>query len=349
MNLFDMARRGDANLETSDGVVLGKRNYPDGDWRGLTLTPGAHFKILDARRFASLRHFPTTCGWMLDVPKHATLRVAVVSTLTQAVLSETVYEGETGFQPLYLPWPHQMCGKIDVVISNDGPSRTPAFVANHRALSRQWLYDLCVGQGMEIGPGSTPQILPGERTDVLYLEQMPAEEWRELYSGGGKYVVRPELWGNYIVGEASAPPTDDSSLDFIFGSHVFEHLVNPIGHLERWRRKLTAGGKVIMVVPDLNGTKDSVHHRCSLESLLDEHQREIWLPEKLHYMRHLRRGPDDKKLIALMARMESIHAHYYDNINCQMMLDFAVRQLGYSDYVIEHTPNHKDFHFVLSN
>jgi predicted SAM-dependent methyltransferase len=342
-----MARRGDANLELSGDTKMAKRAYSDGTWRGLEIAPGGQFRIPDARRFASLRHFPAQCGWMVDVPLGSDLRVSILSTRKQKVLAERVYKGGCGFQPMTLPWPKRTCGMIDLVVSCEGAGPSPALVANHRLLSRQWLYDLCVGRGVEIGPGPVPQILPRAGTDVSYLEQMPAEEWNCLYNGGGKFPVRPELWGNYIVGEASLIPVEDGSLDFIFGSHVFEHLANPIGHLERWRRKLAKGGKVIMVVPDLNGTKDSVQHRCSLESMVDEYRRELWLPEKAHYMRHLRRTADDKKLIALMDRMESIHVHYYDNINCQILLDFAVRELGYSDYVIEHTPNHKDFHFVL--
>jgi SAM-dependent methyltransferase len=182
---------------------------------------------------------------------------------------------------------------------------------------------------------------------VSYLEQMPAEEWNRLYNGGGKYPVRPELWSSYIVGEASDLPVPDGSLDFIFGSHVFEHLANPVGHLQRWHAKLKPGGKVAMVVPDLHGTKDAVHHRCSLDSMIDEFRRDVWLPEPEHYSRHLRRSVDDPRLIALMERGESIHVHYYDNINCQQLLDFAVCELGYVDYVINHTPNHKDFHFLL--
>jgi SAM-dependent methyltransferase len=344
-----MARRGDANLELSGDVTKAIRSYPDGTWRGLDLRPGSRFAIPDARRFASLRHFPTHCGWMVDVPSNASLRVAVVLRSDQTILSKRIYHGGGGLQTLYLPWPQGICGLIDLVVSYKGTGPSPIFVANHRMLSRQWLYDLCVGRGLEIGPGPIPQILPRDGVDVSYLEQMPAEEWNRLYNGGGKYPVRPEIWGNYIVGEASAPPVENGSLDFIFGSHVFEHLANPIGHLQRWRRKLAKGGKVIMVVPDLNSTKDSIHHRCSLESMIDEFQRDIWLPEKPHYMRHLRREADDKKLITLMERMESIHVHYYDNINCQILLDYAVRELGYADYVIEHTPNHKDFYFVLTN
>lgn len=344
-----MARREDVNLELSGDAAMAKRSYPDGIWRGLHLTPGSRFRIPDARRFVSLRHFPAHCGWMVDVPAGARMRIAIISMADQAVLGEQFYEGGSGFQPLILPWPHRLCGMIDLVVSCDGSAQSPAFVANHRMLSRQWLYDLCIGQGIEVGPGPTPQILPGVETEVSYLEQMPAEEWNRLYNGGGKYPVKPELWGNYIVGEASALPVEDESLDFIFGSHVFEHLANPIGHLQRWRRKLAKGGKVVMVVPDLAGTKDSIHHRCSLESMIDEVERDVWLPETAHYSRHLRRATDDTKLIALMERMESIHVHYYDNINCQLLLDFAVRELGYADYVIEHTPNHKDFHFVLVN
>jgi SAM-dependent methyltransferase len=328
---------------------MAKRTYPDGDWRGLELQPGSRFTIPDVRRFASLRHFPTHCDWMMDVPVETSLRVSVVSTASQATLAERVYRGGSGFQLLFLPWPRQATGMIDLVVSCEGSGQAAAFVANHRMLSRKWLYELCTGRGLEIGPGPVPQILPREGTDVSYLEQMPAEEWNRLYNGGGKYPVRPELWGNYIVGEASAPPVEDGSLNFIFGSHVFEHLANPIGHLQRWRSKLAKGGKVIMVVPDLNGTKDSIQHRSSLESLVDEFQRDIWLPETAHYVRHLRRTADDKKLLALMERMESIHVHYYDNLNCQMLLDFAVRELGYADYIIEHTPNHKDFYFVLVN
>lgn len=326
---------------------MGRASYASASWRGLNLPAGTKVTIPDARRFSSLRHFPAHCGWMLDVPSGLSVRVSVVQSDDQSVLAERTYQG--AFQPLYLPWPQGLCGKIDLILCCEGQGKGAAFVANQRTLSRQWLYDLCVGKGIEIGPGPVPQILPREGTDVSYLEQMPAEEWNRLYNRGGKYPTKPELWGHYIVGEASAPPVEDGSLDFIFGSHVFEHLANPIGHLDRWKKKLREGGKVIMVVPDLNGTKDAVHYPCSIESLLDEFKRGIWLPEEAHYVRHLRRSASDKYLIAAMERMESIHVHYYDNVNCQILLDFAVRELGFADYVIEHTPNHKDFYFVLVN
>lgn len=346
MNLLDLVRRNDANLQLSGEVVTGKRNYPDGLWRGLSFASGASLTIPDIRRFVTFRHFPAEIGWRLDVPRDGLARLQLVSAQDRAVVGEAVF-GD-GIQPALLPWPRQPCGEVDLVLEYHKPgARNDLFLGVHRPMTRDWLYEHCMGRGIEIGPGPVPQILPQPGREVSYLEQMPAEEWNRLYNGGGKYPVRPELWSNYIVGEASNLPVPEESLDFVFGSHVFEHLANPIGHLHRWRDKLRPGGKIAMVVPDLHGTKDAVQHRCSLESMVEEYRRDIWLPEPAHYSRHLRRSLDDRRLIALMERGESIHVHYYDNINCQQMLDFAVRNLGYADYVIRHMPHNKDFHFLL--
>lgn len=345
MNLYDMARRGDTNLMLAGEVVLARRPACGELWRGLDLRPGAGFTIPDIRRFASFRHFPAQCGWMVEAPAGTALRLTLVAADSGKVVGSRTFAGE--FQPVVLPWPQALHARLDLVVACEGLGEKPVFLANHRVLSRQWLIDQCRGRGVEIGPGPVPQVLPDEDRDVAYLEQMPAEEWNRLYNGGGKYPTRPDLWDRYIVGDAAALPVADGSLDFVFGSHVFEHLVNPLGHLARWARKLRKGGRVIMVVPDLNGTKDGVHDRCSLDSLIDELRRDIWEPETLHYSRHLRRPADDRHLVAAIARRESVHAHYYDNLNCQLMLDYAVQHLGYADFLIEHTPNHKDFHFVL--
>lgn len=326
-------------------VTASKRSYTDGIWRGLAISSGASFRIFDIRRFVTFRHFPEQIGWRFFVPPGGTARLRLLSQADQSILGEV--EFAEGVHPVTMPWPLAPSGVIDLEVSFNCSQSQPLFLGYHRLLSREWLYESCTGRGVEIGPGPVPQILPQSDRDVSYLEQMPAEEWNRLYNGGGKYPVRPELWSNYIVGDAAALPVVDGSLDFIFGSHVFEHLANPIGHLQRWHAKLKGGGKIAMVVPDLHGTKDSIHHRCSLDSMIDEFRRDIWSPEPYHYSRHLRRSVDDPRLIELMARGESIHVHYYDNINCQQLLDFAVRELGYVDYVINHTPNHKDFHFLL--
>lgn len=348
MNLFDMLRRKDRNLSAYGPVAMAKQEHGHQLWRGLSLLPGAKLRIDDVRRFSSFRSWPFDCGWMIKVPVEMMVEVSFrQSDNSDQAVGSAIFTG--GWQTLALPWPKDNVGRLDLEIEVTGVGQEAAFLAVHRALSRAWLIEGAVGRGVEIGPGPQPQILPREGVDVLYLEQMPPDVWNQLYNGGGKYVSRPELWDNYIVGNAQDLPVADGSLDFLFGSHVFEHLANPIGHLRNWKAKLRPGGKVICVVPDLNGTKDAIQPRSTLAEWLKEDVAGTWGPVLHHYMRHLRRAADDEELVAAMSRNESIHVHYYDNINCQVLLDHAVTVLGYSDYLIEHTPNHKDFHFILFN
>lgn len=347
MNLFHMLHRNDPNLLTEGEVSLAKHDLAGATWRGLDLRRGGAFTIPDVRRFASFRALPDSCGWMVRTPFMMSLKVSFRRRGSDRDLSARVYRGD--FQPVFLPWPTGEFGPLDLHVEAFGRGRGAIFLASQRALSRQWLLDLARGTGLEIGPGPQPQVLPSDEVHVSYLEQMPPSQWNELYNRSGKFPVRPELWSNYVVGEASDLPVPDGSLDFIFGSHVFEHLTNPIGHLGRWRRKLNSGGKIICIVPDLAATKDAVQDRSTMAEWIDELQRDVWLPGERHYQRHLRLPADHRTVRAMMDRNESIHAHYYDNINCQTLLQYAVEHLGYADYVIEHTPNHKDFHFVLRN
>ena len=337
----------DANLRTEGRVVLAKHDIAGSAWRGLDLRSGSAFTIPDVRSFASFRAFPDTCGWMVHTPFMLALKLSFRRHGSDEELASRIYKGS--FQAVSLPWPAQVSGPLDLRVETVGKGRGSVFVANHRALSRHWLIDLAVGTGVEIGPGPQPQIMPRNGVNISYVEQMPPQEWNELYNKSGKFPVRPELWGNYIVGEASDLPVADGSLDFIFGSHVFEHLANPIGHLERWKRKLAPGGRIICIVPDFAGTKDAVQERSTLSELIEEFDDQLWLPAERHYVRHLRRPAEHQGVQYALERGESIHAHYYDNLNCQALLQYAVEHLGYADYVIEHTPNHKDFHFVLKN
>ena len=347
MNLFHMLHRQDPNLLAEGDVVLAKHDVGGETWRGLDLRVGGAFTIPDVRRFVSFRAFPQTCGWMVETDSRLALKLSFRRGGSDEELSSRTFSGT--FQPVTFPWPRAIYDDFDLKVEAVGRGRGAIFLANHRALSRDWLVELAVGTGIEIGPGPQPQILPRPGVNVSYVEQTPPDEWNELYNKSGKFPVRPELWGNYIVGEASDLPVPDNSLNFVFGSHVFEHLSNPIGHLKTWKQKLAPGGKVICVVPDLAGTKDSAQERSSLDEWLMEFEQGIWRPTERHYVRHLRLPAGHEYVRVAQDRQQSIHAHYYDNINCQILLDFAVKNLGYAGYLIEHTPNHKDFHFVLKN
>jgi SAM-dependent methyltransferase len=345
MNLYDMIVRGDKNVEHTGEVSVVKVDRHGSTWRGVRFAAGDTLRIHDVRRFAGLRPWPSHCNWHVSTPDGMRLLVQFVEHGSDRELSSSTSYGQ--FEIVHLPWPRRSDVKLDLLLSALGPGDGWIFLAVHRVLSRRWLIDLCSGRGVEIGPGPEPQVLPKEGVDVSYVEEMAPEEWNRLYNRGGKFRVRPELWSNYIIGEACNLPVADETLNFIFSSHVFEHLVNPIGHLERWRKKLKPGGHVICVVPDYNCTKDVFQERTYLDEWLDEAQRAIWRPTERHYLRHLRLKSIDKKATAMIERSESIYVHYYDNINCQILLDYAIRELGYTKYIIEHSPNHKDFYFVL--
>ena len=52
-----------------------------------------------------------------------------------------------------------------------------------------------------------------------------------------------------IVADATTIPLEDSSSDYVFSSHVFEHLVNPIAALKEWYRLVRNEGYIAIIIP----------------------------------------------------------------------------------------------------
>lgn len=308
----------------------------------------------NAHRHYTLRHWPDTCGWLAILPEDGPdLEVSFYRAGTRELVGETRFAaGSPGMVNVRLPWPTRDICELDLVlraVSSPGSEAiAPLFLVVHRALARKKFVEMAKGTGVEIGPGAQPQILVSEDVTAYYLEQMHPEKWHELYNKAGKYNARKELWSNYIIGDAANIPCEDETLDFIFSSHVFEHLANPIGHLERWSRKLKPGGRVLCVVPDLGGSKDYFQQPSELRDLQAEFAADIWEPTLAHYVRHMRRQPDDPKLQQAMRDRESIHVHYYTNTNCERLLSYVREALDFSSFSMTWTHNHKDFYFSLT-
>jgi SAM-dependent methyltransferase len=217
----------------------------------------------------------------------------------------------------------------------------------HRMLNRNPLYDLAVGTGIEIGPGPNPQIIDSAQTSVKYLERLSQGEWSEGDTKG-KYGAKHADWSKYIIGNASSVPVDDNSLDFVFSSHVFEHLANPLGHLKHWKDKLRAGGRIIAVVPDMAGCKDYQAVPTDVSELVDEMRRGIWEPTRTHYENFFKYRNSPPSLVdEYLKEMKSIHVHFYTQTNIAVLLDYAVRELAFASYDLIFERNHKDFYFVL--
>jgi len=138
------------------------------------------------------------------------------------------------------------------------------FISNFRNLDRRVLLPLLEGNGLEIGPGHQPFV---KHENVTYLEKFPIETWS---SANRKALPEDPIWQKYKIGIANDLPVEDASLDFIFSSHVFEHLANPLGHIEHWIRKLRPGGSVVCIVPAISGARDYRAKPSELFTVLEE-------------------------------------------------------------------------------
>lgn len=353
MNLHYLAQKRDRHLVLTDGAAASVQKVAGAVWRGFLLMPdeAPQVRLRGATSLFPFRSRPETVGWYMSARKgRATLNVQFTEPQESGSgFGEGQAAGEA-LVPVRLPWglaPVSPERPLDLVIHAPRSNSGPVFLAIHKALDRGDLLALCRGRGVEIGPGPKPQILPTRVVDVTYIEQMPSEDWRRLYGQGAGVDVDASLWDHYQVGEAHDLPVPDGSLDFIFSSHVFEHLVNPLGHLQVWRRKLRPGGRIVAVVPDFVGSKDYAVAPSDMTDVIAEYKVGVWALTREHYRRYAcARGLADEGE-AMWSERRSIHAHYYSHDNMAQLLDEATRRFGFSGFAIRHTPNHKDFHVVV--
>jgi len=216
----------------------------------------------------------------------------------------------------------------------------------HRVLHRNQLYVHCRGQGVEIGPGPKPQIISNSITRVKYIEQATPDQWQRLY-GKQKITVDPSLWQHYVVGNADNIPANPNTLDFIFSSHLVEHLANPLGHLAYWAGLLKANGVVAAVIPDKGGCKDYVFAPSSVDDLVSEYRHGAMHPTLMHYRRWAEVRKPKSDPAEIMKSGVSIHVHFYTPESMDEILSRMYKVIGYRKYSIMHEHNHKDFFVML--
>lgn len=351
MNLFYLltnqsARlRSEGSLEPRTAVVQGRR------WRGVQLEPGASIAVVQASRCQPFRARPSAVGWYASAP-HGAAEIEVVfqdSGSGKPIGASATMKLDANAQAIRLPWPLEPIGDdFDLVVRAPASSGGAAFVAVHYPLDRKPLLALCKGRGVELGPGPRPQVFPSDDVDVSYVEQTHPDDWGRLYGGSAEVSFDPNLASRFVVGNADAIPAEPGSLDFIFSSHVFEHLANPLGHLELWSRLLKPGGRVAMIVPDYIGSKDFLMDQTSIEELETEYADGGFALSDAHYEAYGKARGNAALAADLKAKNASIHVHYYTHSNMARVCEWAVERLGYSAFSIVHVDNHKDFHVVLT-
>lgn len=348
MNLFYLVASKNKRFARSRNVGKFRVERNGAMWRGVKIESGGGTLYLErATECRPFRDRPGSVGWYArTVDKDTEVAIRFMSG-GQTVGKRRLSLSGPGFEPVVLPWPVEPFeGELDLEIYCSGPA--PAFIASHFDLDRRVLFSRCRGKGVELGPGPNPHILRSDQTDILYVEQKSPDEWVSLYGDHYKMDFNPALAPFYVVGEAHTIPVPPGSLDFIYSSHVFEHLVNPLGHLEIWSRLLRKGGEVLMVVPDYIGSKDYLADPTGMDELLEEFRKGTFTPTFEHYRRYAEARSAPDKAQKLFDSKSSIHMHYYTNDNMHDLLDCSVKRGDFEKFTILHSPNAKDFHVILA-
>lgn len=117
-------------------------------------------------------------------------------------------------------------------------------------------------RGLEIGPLHRPKVSKrGDSVDVFYVDHCETEELRR------RYAANAEMRGHldeivdvdYVIQEGAtllATVGPDAPFDYVIGSHLIEHIANPIGFLKDAGSVLAPRGIVSLVVPDKRFTFD---------------------------------------------------------------------------------------------
>jgi SAM-dependent methyltransferase len=146
---------------------------------------------------------------------------------------------------------------------------------------------------------------------------------RTLWSdGAGELTIAPR---SRLIGEAGRiEGARDGAYDAVLGSHVLEHLANPLGALVEWRRVVRTGGHILLVVPHREGTFDHRRPVTPLEHLRKDRDRVMGEDDMTHLqeileLHDLARDPGARSREAFERRCRenahtrAMHHHVFDS------------------------------------
>lgn len=368
MNLYDLLERKDRSVIEREGVTTEQAKFSGRLHRVVRFSPGAVLVLGGAHEFNLLAGMPTDLNWRLLGERDAASRLAIeirnAGTTEWLTLGrpstrhESIRNAVSGLldgalasaDDLELPlsWPPAGVSSRGFDLRLRSVASKEVVLSVCRPLDpRRRILPALTGDGVEVGPGTNPKVLPGPGLSVRYVEEASPEEWARRYV---KSAPVPEasraLWKHYIVDSAQTLESiTDESIDFVFSNHVFEHLPNPLGVLRNWLRKLRPGGVIAGAVPDARYTFDLRQPLSERADFEREHDAGLFGLQHEHYVRWVRYTAPYNTVEELRARGYSIHVHFYTPAvfaGLVSLLGDAIDQ-----FFIDSAPNNKDFGFLL--
>ncbi|MBT8721093.1 class I SAM-dependent methyltransferase [Brachyspira hyodysenteriae] len=89
-----------------------------------------------------------------------------------------------------------------------------------------------------------------------------------------------------IISNGDELPFKDSTVDFVFTSHVLEHFFDPIKALKEWYRVTKKDGYIFMIIPHKERTFDKDRERTTLNELIRRHDGTIKSKNQYDDMHH---------------------------------------------------------------
>ncbi|MFT3755791.1 MAG: methyltransferase domain-containing protein [Pseudoxanthomonas sp.] len=355
MNLYDLVKRRDRMAVVASGVVEAiEGRFSGGSQRAIRLAADQHGLLLRHAHEASvLRALPTLPGWVA-YPSSRRGRLRVWRTqrsrlevwLESGDATTLLGSADVPGEPIRLHWPVATPAAFDLRLVACGGAVDVAVGPLFNPRTR--LLPLLRGRGVEVGPGANPAVLPSADCEVSYVERMSAEQWTNTYGKGRLEASETAHWDRYVVDEGhELRGFADGSLDFVFSSHVLEHMVNPLGVLKNWWRKLASGGAIACVVPDARYTFDLRQPHSTRADFLEQfHAGSFELTDTM-YERWCRHTEPRQTPQALKARDYSIHANYYSVDTACDLLDLFAEGEAIRARFVESVVNGKDFSLYL--
>lgn len=372
MNLYDLVRRGDRMVDMpSKGIEAIEPKLPGGTQRAIRMAPGSTLRLRAADEATCLRSFPSFPGWHSHAAAGSTLSVWAEGADGTRHLLYT--DRSTGRQEVRLDWPVPVPSQFDLCLAAEGEcivSIGPLFNAKAKLLP------MLRGHGVEVGPGANPSVFADEGRSVRYVERMPMEQWAKTYAKRPLDAPAAGHWSHYVVDSAHRlAGFEDGSIDFVFSSHVLEHLVNPLQVLRNWWTKLAPGGVIAGVVPDARFTFDLRQPLTTRADLLAQvgppsddtagtslsgafgrlarrlsrkPVRDPFETTDAMYERWCRYTSPENTPASLRQREYSIHVNYFSPESFRLLLDMFAAEASPAGLFIESVANGKDFGFLVA-
>lgn len=383
MNLHDMVRRKDRMLEAASGSIEASMlKLSSGTQRAVRLSAGARVHLRDAHSATCLQDTPRAPGWVVHAMPGSRLQVWLESAGNAPhlladiapVVPEVVTPKPPGLRdrlaahvagkalpstpaaPPLLPvqvdvqfdWPLRMPPAYDLVLAC-GDSEVALAIGPLLDMRRE-LLPVLRGKGVEVGPGGNPALVSDDVRCVRYVEKMSALDWAKTYP---KVILDDAVlarWADYAI--ASAEQLDGfepGSLDFIFSSHVFEHLVNPLQVLQNWWQCLAPGGVIAAVVPDARYSFDLRQPITGTDALLSQHRAGGHERTTAMYEQWCRHTAPEVDPVRLRERDYAIHVNYFSPASaCAMLEVFRGMVADAGGVRIAQFRNGREFGFAMS-